>query len=291
MKKLTKALLMLAVAVTVIFASASIASAATIQATQVGCEKDSITISIPNTGSGVSYYDIYNISTGEYVVKGLPAYETSYTFYDLEPGVTAYLRIEGYQTGKTYYTDYASIYVNTTPPKVSKSGFGISSIGSDYVYLEGTRPSYDYKVEFEVRKVSSGSKIGSSKGSAYADKIGIKQNVAYKYRTRLYYTNSTNKETYYGPWSSYRYFMNSSASATKYYSSNTSKIKIKGVSKVSKYKIYVSNSRDGKGTLVKTVKPSVGKTVTYSIKTSKTYIKVVPVISGDHTSDTWKILY
>ena len=161
------------------------------------------------------------------------------------------------------------------------------------MYLQGSKDSNATGIQYKIYNIKTGKcvKTITTKYTS-TDSFSISNNVAYKYKARQYYENETTGKKYYGSWSGYRYFMNSTASGTKNYSTGKVTVKVKGVSKVSKYEIRVSNDSTGAGgTLVKTLKPSVGKYASYTVKTSKSYIKVIPVLSGDHKSEVWSYYY
>ena len=305
MKKLTKTLLMLAVAVTVIFASSSIAMAAnsgylTMEKPTSTTEVD-ITVDLTNympkyitaTSLTVTKWEIVDFNTGEIITTGYtPYYETTLT---RSPGYAGQVKLVVYYdyTSSSGYSYSSSsneyYYLNSKPATISKKNIGCylySSIGK--MYFQGAKDNYATGVQYKLYKMSSGKCVKTiSNKYTMTDSFGISNNVAYKYKARQYYTNPDTGETYYGSWSGYRYVMNPTCiKGTRNYSTGKVTIKVTGKSKVTGYEIRVSDTlNDGSGTLKKTLKPGVGKTASYTLKTSKDYIKVIPILSGGHKSD------
>ncbi|MCR5271921.1 MAG: hypothetical protein K6E13_02945 [Lachnospiraceae bacterium] len=232
-------------------------------------------------------YSIYDVNTKTYIKTGIPASTRKYTVEGLSKGYVSYWRVEYTYTnsyGSTYTSSLGWQYVNTTPKKISTSDFDIDSV---YSTLK--------KVSFFTNKDSdmTGTQLQLYKGkkkvktlkysSTSSESVKIKTNAVYKYRVRAYYTNTNTQKTYYGPWSSYKYF--DCPSLTYSRSSRYVKVKLKKVSNVKSYTIYVSTKYSSGYKKFKTVTVSKTKTVKINkynkkaLKKGKTYyVKIVPNI-------------
>lgn len=178
----------------------------------------------------------------------------------------------------------------TTPAKLTTSKFVVDPITSTSVKFDAVVPTYADGVQIKLYTYS-GSVVSTKK---YTSTFSVGKNKAYKYKARAYVKNETTGKTYYGPWSSYRYFDNPAITYTKV--KGGAKIKVKGVSGVKKYKVYVSTSSSKKGSYTTTITPKSGKYLTKKItkigkstmkKGKKYYVKVYPIMKNDKTSDIY----
>lgn len=202
-------------------------------------------------------------TTGEYIER----FYIGFTYTD-SAGMTQYGLIR----------DYADVFT-----KFAKSDFCLVGSGNTYSFAYSQTIS-TMGAEIEIR-TALGSLV---KRCDSEDSFVFSKGKAYKYRIRPYIID-TGGNTINGPWSSYRYASNPYAVINYSSSFNGCNLKLKGVNKVQKYKIYVSTSKDKKGSLTKTVTPKTGVTSTYRLnkigkypmKSGKRYyITIVPVISG-----------
>lgn len=180
---------------------------------------------------------------------------------------------------------------NTTPIKMKTGNFVVSPKTNTSVTFDANVPAYASGVQIQLYKYSSSTALSKK---TYKSTFSVKANTAYKYRARAYYKNETLGKTFYGSWSSYRYFDNPSLTYTKV--KGGAKIKAKGVSGVKNYKVYVSTSSSKKGSYTTTITPKSGKYLTKKItrigsstmKKGKTYyVKVYPIMKNGKTSDVY----
>lgn len=303
MKCFTKLIIMLAIVMTIVFSSAAIANATTLYPKQIGCTDTTITIDPGNFSTDVTYYEIYDTTNERYLAQNIPVTTKPITIENLEPGYKGTMTVKAYEPGKSYATDstpgYGSLYINTNPIPISKDDLSIAGYESDRVYTKINRPYNASGGQVEIYNVATGELVATNEFTSSSAKMDITTNVAYKYRVRSTFYNATFNKTYYSEWSDYRYFDNLTVKKLRSGSYNGCKIKLKGVKNVEKYKIYVSKKSNSGYKLTKTVRPELGKTVTYTVNKIGSYkmkkgvyynVKVVPVISGNHNSDiTYKL--
>lgn len=308
MKKTLRILAMLAVAVTVIFAAASSASASEIKDLQLAQTNGPISITNLKTTSTTStitfkwdsvitepgytvdqwYLCLSNNGQPDAKITQGNSYVNSLTIENI-PETGAYF-------GKVYLIctakgpDGILRPYNFTPTpiavftKYSKKDFYVYSQDGGKTFKVYYKPSeYATGAMVEIRTVG-GTHVKTIDAN---DSFTLSSNKAYKFRIKPYAKTLEDTEEF-GSWSSYRYV--DKVSATFYLSTsyNGCKIKLKGLSNV-KYKIYVSTSSSNLGTLTKTVTPKSGKYVTYTInkkgsssmKKGKTYyVNIIPYIKG-----------
>lgn len=283
-------------------------AAGSVQMTKFTDNTITVAWSAPSLYSGytLNSYSIYDTTTNTYLATDISPNQTSYTMKVSGKGYIGRWRIDYIYTsryGASYtYTGYGYTYVNTVPATYSKNKFGVSSLLSytkkvSFAVQKYSSDSY-LGTELEIRKVSNGKKVKTIKiRSSISDYIPFSSNVAYKYRVRAYYSNPSTQKTYYGGWSTYRYYAAPTFSGK--YSAAKKEIKLTGIKKgsgIAKYKIQISTNKTSGFKTVKTIK--IGKKKTYSCRISKYkkkklkknktyYIRITPVIKGNKKSDTY----
>lgn len=306
MKKLKKLLLLMALAAGVMFTKAQNAKADD-RVQMLKFDKNSITLSCQfYNNAKLRGFLVYDKEEGGYIYEN-NTYRTS-----SGSGITI-MRLElgnvptGYATKWSVYAKYdeddgtvskklvGTAEVNTTPADMSKSYFGL-----DYIYYNGTvefwanKPEYATKVQMELYNAKN-KKVATRKITDYSNKIKISKGMAYKYRARTYYTNKEKGKTYYGKWSSYKYFADPSVTLTT--GKKMIKASIKKGTGISSYTVYISTTPNGGYKKVKTVK--VGKKSKYNVTIKKCgkkklkkgtfyYLRIVPKVkfgSKTYTSD------
>lgn len=310
MKRLSKLMLMVAIAATVIFASASIAMASDFGSIKTMSAYDSITadMSYTCTTSSVNvewepkvtdsniqidswyllYYDTEKETFGE-LTEALDPDVRGYSIDNLSDGLvdTVYLGC-GYTDTSTGETGYIAVAYEPVSTKYKTSSFVVNNVYASSVDFLVKDNSYADGTQIEVRKVSNGAKVATKDLKSVSSKLSVSKNVAYKFRARPYLIDGEGN-TIYGAWSGYRYFDYTKADILYSSAYNGCKIKIKGVSKVSKYKIYVSTKENSGYKYTTTYTPKVGVTKTYALNkigtskmknNTKYYIKIVPIINS-----------
>lgn len=299
MKKLLRFTTAIAIAVTMLFAAGTAAMAYSPENTayfsQTGYDTQSVTVKVdlstyPQSVAGWAIYDVNDSSN---TVLALDTVLTkSITIPSYNPGYSSTLKLMiKLNSGSTvyYYTD-----VSTKPAQMLKASMSLNiypSLGKANLY--GVKDQYATGLQFQKVAVNTGKSVTYTT-TALTEDFTVTKNVPYKFRARNYYDNASTGERYYGSYSGYKYFLDT----TCYYGNNMSKnginIKLKGIKNV-KYKIYVATSSEGTYKLTRTVTPSAGKSVTYLVNKRGTstmskgktyYFKIIPYISGNK-SDTY----
>ena len=306
MKRMRKIMLSLLAVFALVMVIQVPTKAATGTVTMTGFTDKSVTVSwtVPTLPAGytLNSYDIYDTTTKTYVATNISPSQTSLTVPITGKGYVAYWRVEyNYTTG--YGSQYSSTigwsYVNTTPVKYttkqfSSYNFYSSSKKVDFVVSKAAGST---GTKLEIYQLSNGKKKKTltSKGT-YFDAFKFASNTAYKYRVRSYYTNDTTKKTYYGSWSSYRYFAAPTISGSYTTAAKGINVTLKKGSGIIKYKVQVSAKKNSGFKTVKTIK--VGKKSKYTYKITKCsgkklkkgktyYIRVIPVLKGNKSSDAY----
>lgn len=317
MKKTLRILAMLAVAVTVIFAAASSASANPAGIIS-NSESDGFTLMSDNNYTYIEGDISYTATTSSFTVSWTCSIPQNMNItewmlvYDDE-GILKYIDKCSPDT-RSFKENIADFDIETTGEYISRFAIGFTYTDSSGIQQYGLINDYAdvftkfaksdfclvgsdnmYSFEYAQTLSSTGGEIEIRTASGTLvkrcdskDSFAFPQGKAYKYRIRPYVTDSSGS-IITGPWSSYRYACNPYAQIK--YSSlfNGCNLKLKGVSKVQKYKVYVSTSINKRGSLTKTLTPKTGVTSTYrlnkigkySMKSGKRYyITIVPVISG-----------
>lgn len=241
-----------------------------------------------NACKGATSYNLYNHSTEAllgsttqptFTWTGLAA-DTAYSF-EVEPVRTS---SSGFVARPTTVKVLSNVYTRPNKPVTPSTGaFGLGSAfyNINIVYLTANRPAGVDGYEIEVYQVKDNKKVFSGDSSNY--RMGVKKNIAYKYRCRYYVTY--NNEKIYGDWSGYRHFWFHNVKGTKYSNSRSSKSYIKvnwsKMAKAKNYTVYISTSEKGgykkvKTLSAKTTKITIRKYGKKSIKKNKKYyVKVV----------------
>lgn len=308
MKKLKKVLLLMALAAGVMFTKAQDAKADD-RVSMLKFDKNSITITC-------NFYNnekqrgflVYDEELGRYISEN----NTYRTHSGAGMTITS-IELDGVPTGyATKWSVYAkydeddgtvskklvgTAEVNTTPADIPKSDFMLN-----YMYNDGSaafwvdKPEYATKVQIEVYNAKN-KKVATRKVSESSGKIKLSSAMGYKYRARSYYTNKEKGKTYYGKWSSYKYFAKPSVSLNL--TTKTIKTSIKKGTGIASYTVYISTKPTSGYKKVKTVK--VGKKSKYNVTMEKYgkknlkkggfyYIRVVPKVkfgSKTYASDSY----
>lgn len=250
---------------------------------------------VPSDREIISYsYDIVDVSTNTYLVRN--SKQTSFS-KNMGCGYEGYWRLDCNYTFRNTEFDYESesfesewIYVNTTPETIAKKNFSITYANDKSVWIATIVPKNTNGVQLLVY---NGTKCIYNKVSSngYFD-VPISKNKAYRYYVRAYYTNNTNKKTYYGKWSSARHFVNAPFSGKSKSNKKGFSLTLNKVSGVTKYKIYVSTNLKSGYKLSKTL--NVGSKSKYTVQITKyvkkqkiNYIRVIPEIKGYGKSDLY----
>lgn len=237
---------------------------------------------------GATSYNLYDHTTKvplgattqpAFTWNGLVA-DTAYGI-EIEPVRTS---STGFVARPTYVKTLSPVYTKPNRPAApSTASFGLGSVfyNINIVYLTANRPTGVDGYEIEVYQVKDNKKVFSGDSSNY--RMGVKKNIAYKYRCRYYATY--NNERISGDWSGYRYFWFHNIKGTKHSNSRSSvsylKVNWSKIAKAKSYTVYISTSEKGgykkvKTLSAKTTKITIRKCGKKSIKKNKKYyVKVV----------------
>ena len=276
--------------------------------TMSDCQDDEITITWekPSVNGEIQSYKVYDENNDTCIASTLSAEATGCVFNQLAKGYVGYWKVVCIYTngaGTEYTNIVGYVHVNTTPAQMSAKSIVIDNVSSDSGRLSFQVAKPDNMTGTQVQLYQGSKKVASKKFTGeYSSVFSFSCDKVYKYRARTYYVNESTGKTYYGAWSSCKYFDCPTATGT--YASDTRgcKITLKKVSNVSSYVIYVSKNKDSGFKKTTTVKITSGKKKTVSIKKigdsamkkgTYYYIKIVPKITvGDSTktSEIFSIL-
>lgn len=239
-------------------------------------------------------YGVYDENQGRYIYRNnnYRAQDDSITLMQLilsnvPKGYASKWSVYGWyrdDDGTEYERFYGTAEVNTTPASISKKNFALDSIYQDgKVEFKVNKPAYATKVQLEVYNAKN-KRIAKKTMSNYSGKIKVSNGMAYKYRVRSYYKNKEKGKTYYGKWSSYRYFGNANVRVKS--AKRAVKVSIKKGTGFSSYTVYIS-TKPNSYKKAKTIK--VGKKSQYNATIKKYgkkkiksgtyyYVKVVPKV-------------
>lgn len=203
--------------------------------------------------------------------------------------VRLYYKVTSNYTGNTsnYFID--SVYVNTTPADVTKNNFGITDAYANIkkVAFAVNKPDTATGVQLEVYNAKNKRVLSKTARSMGYETMNVSKDMAYKYRARYYYTNDSNNQTYYGRWSTYRYFTMPSISGKTTNKKKGIKVVLKKGTGIKQYTVYVSKDQKSGFKKAKTIKVSKKKTYSFQLtkygkkkmKKGTYYVKVVPKVS------------
>ncbi len=284
------------------------AQAAEYNLTMSECDDTSFTVTWdkPELEGTIEAYHIYDTEIEDYIADLSPE-STGFTTTDLIKGYVGRLRVDYDYTdlyGITTEESLGYVFVNTTPVKMAKGSFGIDHLSLETSTLNFKAAKPARMTGTQLALYMDNTKINTLKFTgSYTDEVEISQDTVYKYRVRTYYTNPSNGETYYGAWSTFRYF--DSPTVTGTYKANVAgcKIKLRKTKGVGYYAIYISTEPDSGFKKTAEILIEDAKTKTTSIakigskkmkKDVLYYIKVLPVIEAGDTyknSDIFTLLY
>lgn len=279
------------------------------QVTMTECSATSFTIAWekPTIEGEIQKYRIYDAGEDAYLDYDLNSDCVGVTFSDLSKGYVGRLRVDyEYMDALDILSEdsLGYVYVNTTPVKMSVNHFGIDSISDTKNALSFCVAKPNRMTGTQIALYKGSKKITTLKfKGAYSEFAEFKNDTVYKYRARTYYKNPSNGETYYGAWSSYRYFDSPTVTGTYQQDTPGCRLKLKKVTGVESYSILVSTKESTGYRETATVTVDSGKTQTIDVakigkkkmkKKVTYYIRIIPNIKvGDGTaaSDIFTTLY
>ena len=236
-------------------------------------------------GSGASGYRLYRSTSkkGTYTKIATISSGTDLTYTDsgLTSGKTYYYKIKSYrkQNGKTGYSSSSSVVDGWSVKKTSITGVKSTVKGSLTIEWKKVSGAYRYQVYQSTAKNGKYTRLATVKGTSYSD-TSVKADKTYYYKIRVVnrVDNINGYSSYSAVWSG-KQVGKPVISEIRSKSSSSLLVIWKSVSGANGYKVYRSESKNGKYVQIAKVSGKVTEYTDGSRKSGKTYYYKVQALN------------